>query len=573
MKNYIERILLTTVWLLSITGVGSVLHAQEGSYCISGCNGNTFIWSDDPNTLEYDNMVSGFHSTILKEADGSVKVWGQGAKANNTKINVPLVVSPANGFDYKGEILKVTLASIASTSNSGQQFAILTTDGLYMWGGTGVLVSATVKNTTAFGKVSVGGNANGLPAGVKPTDVKMLFGSYKTLGLVTCDGQAWMLSGMGGKDGKGDNNDSASTWTRVKTSTNTNLTNVVAMRGTYNAMMALTSTGELYTWGTATYLGNNTVASNNRYATKMVLPTGVTAKMIGMTYNRTTGDSWEGWTPVSTQGNSYYVLGTNGNLYALGNNKLKQLGDYSADSRNSWIRVKSNNSNSYMSDIIWFSPNEHDYGGHAAVSALTKSGKLWSWGSNDGQMIGGGSNTGAKDPIFMGRGLGNNDNLIAVETGGHTTMIVRECSMRYGYIGHRVNGSMGDATDASVFESKFNFDTTAEINLCGAPTAPVVQGTLKMCEGFTIDLKEAIFDDVALDDDLEWFTNVAGTIPVDDPSAVGPGTYYAAYKNNTCPNKPTTKVVVSYFVKGEDGFQKCTNGLLITNPMIYQRMK
>lgn len=561
-KNYIKQILLSTVFLLSIIGIGSKVYAQtEESYCIIGCNDNTFVWSDEPNTLEYDNMVSGFHSTILREADGTVKVWGQGAAANNQHQLSPLVVSPANGYVYKGEILKVTLASESSTSISGQQFAILTTDGLYAWGGTGRLFSTTVKNNSTFGKVNVANMINtnefGLPTGVNPLDVKMMFGSYKTLGIVTCNGQAWMLSDMGGKNGQGTNEDRGATWTRVQTASNTNLTNVVAMRGTYNAMMALTSGGEVYTWGTGTYLGNNSVASNsNRYATKMTLPTGVTPKMIGMTYNR----------QVRTQqGNSYYLLSTNGDLYALGNNNSRQLGDFSTTSRNTWVRVRSNNSTN-MSKIIWFSPNEHCYAGHAAVSALTEDGKLWSWGSNNGQMIGGGTDLTGKDPIYMGRGLADTDNLIAVETGGHTTMVVRECSMKYGYIGHRTRGSMGDGTSASVFESNFNFEYTAEINLCGAPTAPVVQGLLKICDGNNVDLEDARFENVALDADLVWSFDPEGqdVLTKEQSSSVGPGTYYAAYEGNTCAVIPTTKVEVRYLERGEEGFNQCTMADLYT---------
>src|SRR5690606_36468744 len=254
MKNYIKRTLSISVFLLSLLGFEA---KAQTSYCVTGCNSNTFVWAEDPNTIEYDNMVSGFHSTILKESDGTVKVWGQGASATGSVLTTPRAVTPANGYDYQGDILKVTLASTSSLG-SGEQFAILTTEGLYMWGATNHLVNTTVKGNSNFGKVSTtsGTNSYGLPTNVNPTNVKMMFGSYRTLGIVTCNGEAWMLSNIGGKNGVGNNNDGGATWTQVQTANNTNLTNVVAMRGTFNAMMALTSNGEVFTWGTGTYLGN-----------------------------------------------------------------------------------------------------------------------------------------------------------------------------------------------------------------------------------------------------------------------------------------------------------------------------
>lgn len=425
-----ELIRITVLWVVFFGG-GSIFAQTDDS--VSDCNDNTFAWTKDPNTIEYDNIVSGYHSTIVKESDGAVKVWGQRTSATGSDRLSPLEVTPANGYNYKGEILKVTLAS---TNGSTIQFAVLTTEGLYVWGRSNILISSALKSASTFNKVD-----NGLPSGVSPTDVKMLFGSYLTLGIVTFKGEAWILSSIGGKNGRGDNSKNNALWTRVQTARNTNLTNVIAMRGTRNAMMALTSDGEVYTWGTGTYLGDHSEPNNRGYATKMTLPK-VTPKMIGMTY--------------SSRGNSYYLLGTNGTLYSLGTNDLRQLGDFSVTARSEWVRVKSDHATD-MSCIAWFSPNEHDGSGNAAVSALTTDGKLWSWGSNAGEMIGGGPDTGGRNPMFMGRGLDEDDKLTAVETGGHTTMVVREGSKKYGYLGHKVNGSMGDGSTSDKKVSNFYF--------------------------------------------------------------------------------------------------------------------
>ncbi|MGV0940163.1 hypothetical protein [Empedobacter sp. ULE_I140] len=263
--------------------------------------------SSDPNTIEYDNIVSTFHASIAKEKDGSFKVWGQVSDSNGTgDLLVPTLIAPVNGFNYTGTALRATGGS---NSNSGHQFALLTTDGLYMWGTKNYLVSNTIKDNTAFGKISVNGKADGLPTGVTPSDVKMMFGSYGTLAIVTCTGEAWVLSFNGSKNGDGTTENTGTMWKRVKTSATENLNNVVAMRGTPNALFALTSDAKLYTWGTNTYV-NNGGASSRTYATEVTKPAGVTPKMIGMT--QTAGSS------ANLQ--SYYLLATNGKLYAMGDN-------------------------------------------------------------------------------------------------------------------------------------------------------------------------------------------------------------------------------------------------------------
>ncbi|PZU19543.1 MAG: hypothetical protein DI622_08830, partial [Chryseobacterium sp.] len=219
---------------------------------MSGCNPNTFVNSADPNTIEYDNLISVFHASLAKEKDGSFKVWGQVSNSNGTSdLLSPTLIAPGNGFNYTGTPLRVAAGSV---SNTGHQFALLTTDGLYVWGTTNTLVSSTIKTTSAFGKITINGKTDGLPAGVNPSDVKMMFGSYRTLAIVTCTGDAWVLSFNGSKNGDGTAEGTTNNviWHRVKTSLagNPNLDNVVAMRGTPNALFALTSDGKLYTWGT-----------------------------------------------------------------------------------------------------------------------------------------------------------------------------------------------------------------------------------------------------------------------------------------------------------------------------------
>ena len=36
----------------------------NAQYSVTGCNDNTFINSGDPNTIEYDDIISGFHASM-----------------------------------------------------------------------------------------------------------------------------------------------------------------------------------------------------------------------------------------------------------------------------------------------------------------------------------------------------------------------------------------------------------------------------------------------------------------------------------------------------------------------------
>lgn len=520
-----KNIYILTVFSLFITGI---LSGVKGQYCVSGCNSNTFVYSTDPNTLEYDNLISTFHSSLAKEKDGTFKVWGEGTAANGTgNLLSPTVIGPsttaAENFVYSGTPLKV---AAGSNSSGTRQFALLTTDGLYVWGTLGALVDASIKTATTFGKISVNGKTDGLPAGVVPTDVKMMFGSYRTLAIVTCTGAAWVLSFNGNKNGDGSAQVTTNNvWHRVKTANtgNPDLANVVAVRGTPNALFALTSTGRLYTWGTGTYI-NGSAAANRTYATEVTGPSGVTPKMIGMTQNGTL--------------QTYYLLGTNNKLYGMGDNGQRQLGDGSLTTRTTWVQPEKMTNQSgqglgVLENIVWFSANEHDNAnGVAAINVLTTTNKLWAWGSNSGNMIGGTTNGDVYDPIYMpgqtaaANGLNLTDEVVAVETGGHTTVNVKKCSQYFGYVGHKINGSMGDGTTAGGNPNTYSY-STAILVVCGADAGPRIQN-LNICQGTTANLNNAVQE--ANPSEVEWHaTNDVASPVITNVTAVGPGTYYGFF--------------------------------------------
>lgn len=443
----------------------NVLHAQ----CVApsvGCAGNdrsnSFMNATTPNSIEYDNVVSLFHSTMVRQADGRVLVWGDKISAGGSNVLAPQEINAANYTGLSGEILKF---AAGSEINTNSHHFILTTNGLYFWGtdhwgiGTG----------TSFQKLAIGGENNGLPTGVVPADVKMLFGTNRMLGLVTCSGEAYTLvaaTNTNTASAYGDGTTYAvannKVWHRVKKDASTNLDNVVAIRGNGRMnFMALTSTGEVYTWGQSNYLGNNNTYAVRNYATQMTLPSGITPKMIGMTASDAINTS------------AHYLLATNGNLYALGYNSERQLGNFTTTASNNWVQVKkSAAANDYLDNVVWISPNEHDLGytNTGAVSAITADAKLYAWGGNNRQMIGGGTGNNNINPTTNLGGLTSSDSIIAVETGGHTSIVVKKCSNYFGYVGHKTGGSMGDGTSTDADIPSYSF-TTSQLDICGASTA------------------------------------------------------------------------------------------------------
>ncbi|MCH5687614.1 hypothetical protein LWM68_27125 [Niabella sp. W65] len=83
---------------------------------------------------------------------------------------------------------------------------MLTTDGLFAWGTPGGVVNdAVAPNTTPQKLQATGGDpATGLPAGIAPGQVKMIFTAYQTLAITTCDGNVYMLSNLASGTPRGD---------------------------------------------------------------------------------------------------------------------------------------------------------------------------------------------------------------------------------------------------------------------------------------------------------------------------------------------------------------------------------
>ena len=439
--------------------------------------------NSDAATIEYDNFISCFHSTAARTANGTYEVWGEDIANNGTgNLLSPTVVNATNFPALTGDVLKVHLGS----NIVDEQGIVLTTTGLFAWSTEGVILHPNATTSSTFQKLTINGQTDGLPIGVDPLDVKMIFTTHLNLVIVTCSGSVYVLTQQGENAGRnltGTLTSAASLqWYQVQevTAGNPAISNVIAVRGNRNTLFALKSDGTLWTWGLETYLGNGTASATRTRATQMTLPSANPIKMIGVTRNDNDDEA------------SYYVVNANGNMYSLGNNSERQLGDWTTTERRSWVQPRyTSAAGPVMNNVHWISPNEHDPT-YPAVNVLNSDSTNYNWGESGGEMLGR-TGTGSFNPGIP-NGISITDKILAVETGGHTSMLAKKCEDYFGYVGHRINGSMGNGSAAGVFETTYSF-ATAVVFICGASTASVaVSGTPTLspgglyCNGTSTDL-------------------------------------------------------------------------------------
>ena len=527
----------------------------------------------------YDKIISGYHSSIALKDNGTYSVWGSYMQKTGAADQLsPQDINATNYTGLTGTIYKAALGG----KNAGAQVdqaILLTSDGLWAWGVVGNVLKSTVKSTATFARITSptggwGSTTLGLPTGVAPTDVQSIFATYQTLVLTTkivnnVGGDVYVLTqttlaveANGGTAATA----GSSAWQKVKTNSSTYLTNITAVRGqvsntSYNAFIALSSTGQVYTWGNSTYLGDASAVTARNYATQMTLPAEFSSsipKMIGVT---------GGIGTTNTTKNTYYILSNAGNLYSLGDNTQRQCGDFTTTERTSWVQVKKTAAaNDYLTNINFFSCQEHNTS-YPAIAAITSTGNLYTWGNNSSGMVGrtddgtasGTLTTASFDP---GVPVGFSGTAISVEMGGHTMVYIKEGSTQFCYVGHYTNGSMGDGTSGNNGSSsatvlKHDCNSTPNISICGYVPVAASTATSAISSDYitivadgsstaniTIQLKDALSNNLTSSGGVVVINTTAGTIgAVTDNNN---GTYSAVL---TSANAPGT-AILSYTING-----------------------
>ncbi len=356
-----------------------------------------------------------------------------------------------------------------------------------------------------------------------PADVIQMTASYQTLILLTTGGNVWVLTQAGANIQGNGAAAATTTWHQVKKDASTVLSGVTALRGqvsnsTYGAVMALCSNGDVYAWGNSVYLGNGTNYSAKNYATIMTLPAEFSSsnipKMIGVT---------GGVKGSSTVKNTFYLVSNLGSLYALGDNAKKQCGIFNTTEQKSWVKAKVNSTTEFT-NISYISVQEHD-ASYPGVAAITSTGNLYTWGENDGMMLGRASDGSTYDPGFPGGFTSGTDKAVSVEVGGHTLVYLREGSAQFCYVGHKVGGSMGDNTSTDTNVNTFNCSGTPNISICGyvPVAASAITSSISVAQSLitangistttiTIRLKDASGTNLTTSGGTITLTSSAGTL-------------------------------------------------------------
>jgi gliding motility-associated-like protein len=430
------------------------------SQCVTFCNTNAGIFSNnDAKNIAYDNMGSGFHSTFVAEKNG-FRVWGE--RMQNNGIGHHLAPVDINSTNFTGLTGTVYYVGIGSEWAGNVQLIVLTSTGLFASGTAGAVLSTAIKSTNSFQKITVNGKTDGLPSGITPDSIKMMFVTYRSIIITTCGGRVFVLSQDSNIRGDlGVSASSATVWSQVMRAAGQPLTNVIVARGTERVGFALSADSTIWTWGDNILLGNSTARVNRNFASQMTKPSGISGiKMIQATqfnYYYTHNQS------------SYYILGTDNKIYALGDNVNGQLGDNTTTNRIAWVNVLNPNGTT-VTDATWISANEHD-SNLPNFGFLRTNAQMLTCGNNSFAMIGRTNGitilTGATNNPALPTGIAASDTILFCEVGGHTSSYVKLNTLRYGYVGHRINGSVGDNTATDSTLTNVNFTIPPIINICG----------------------------------------------------------------------------------------------------------
>ena len=477
----------------------------------------------DPNS-PYDKIISGYHQSVALKTDGSYVAWGQDIlSTGSTPALTPIAITVTNYPNLTGTPLKATIGGEGSSGN--EQFILLTSTGLFAWGAEDMVLDTSLTSSAAFARISSPSNSEstGLPLGVSPSDVKMMVASFKTLSILTNNGNVWVLNQLSNNIQGDGGSLSEITWRQVKRNSTTFLTNVSSIRlqvstANENALMALTNDGEVYVWGSSVYLNDGVTATSKNYATLVTLPSEFNSvnqpKMIGVT---------GGVKDHAGTKNTFYVLSYNGTLYSLGDNSLRQCGDFTTTEARNWVVIERLNGTNF-NNIASISVQEHD-ASYPGVAAITNSGDLYTWGANGGKMLGRTTDGDTYDPgMPLGFSSGT-DKALYAELGGHTLVYLKEGSSQFCYVGHKIDGSMGDGTSASSFINTFDCAGTPSIAICGAvpvtadptkstiaanPTSIIANGT--STSTITVQLKDSSNANLTTSGGTVVITTTAGTL-------------------------------------------------------------
>ncbi len=424
------------------TGVG--VPVDEDSHC------------SDLNDLNSDTNLaqSTFHSTIVTTKEG-YSIFGQATNPSGSgNLLSPTPMTPENGFTYEGEIRLATLGGITGGFDNNQYF-ILSTKGLYVWGPTINMAIPTGWTTRArFSEIQ-------LPAGITPENIKNMSASFTNLLLLTKWGEVYIAAGNYTPVNPAVYGDGSTVidnqWHKAA------ISHVTSIKiNSFGQVLAVTNTGELYTWGDRTFLGDGSGSQIQSSPAQMTLPAAITQiRMTALTSPGSTGST-------NNADATYFVLGDDKRVYSLGGAASGILGTSSSVISTTWQTVKSpqeTTGTGYLENIKFITATVHD-NSPGAAGAVDERGTPYFWGQNGASRLGAPANMSSITLPRIPDGVTPEANdIIAVEMGGHVTPVVDRKLGKFGYVGHRTAGSMGiPGADGNL--AQYDFENTPVVDFC-----------------------------------------------------------------------------------------------------------
>ncbi|MBU3600726.1 DUF4347 domain-containing protein, partial [Polynucleobacter sp. 30F-ANTBAC] len=392
-----------------------------------------------------DFIVSGFHGAFYKADGGGYYVSGEFASPTAGGITTPLMVTPANGYNYTGTIIDVAIPSTAAG-----QFLLLTTDGLYAWGATGIGLAAGYTSSPSFQRITT-------PVDFIAADVKAMTASVSGVMFLMNDGTVRSVTTTT------DNSGHASTpdFSKVVDANGNAIAGITDLEYYQGSAFAYSaSTGKFYTWGASTYLGDGSALAARTTAVEMANPfasvPGVSAVQIGIS------------------GNTYFVLGSDGKVYVTGTNLSGGAGQNSTTAVLSWTTMRDTTgaAGTSLSNVQFISAQNSSNAGYSdSIGVILKDGSVLVLGSNSRSLLGIQSVPTILIPTAPTGSVAGRP-AYAVEVGGHfSSILLYGCSGLINGTGHNPGGAFGDGTTANRYEFA---ETLFLGNLAEACIAPAV---------------------------------------------------------------------------------------------------
>ncbi|MBW3518481.1 hypothetical protein [Flavobacterium sp. NKUCC04_CG] len=422
------------------TGVG--IPIDEDSHCLD--------MGDITN--DYGLIQSLFHMSMVRTKSG-FSIFGEHTSPSGVgNLLFPTEIIPSNGFNYGGDIIAGTVGG----GYSRVTCFVLSTAGLYTWGVKAQVPQPWRRSGRGFQSIP-------LPDGINPRDVKVISATASgfdmgSLVLLTKWGDVYVLA-AGAQQSAAVYGDGSTAidfaWHKVL------IGQVVSVKlfGTGTAM-ALTLNGDLFTWGSSIFLGDGSNETNSAVPVKMTLPNGV---------NRVIMTAMTGESSTLT----YYVLGDDKRVYSLGYNVggVLGIGIDGGAVRTSWQTVMSptgsgvGTGTGFLENIKFINGALHNpFSG--AAGAIDEDGVPYFWGSNEPTYVRLGFNGGNVTQPRIPNGItpGVHD-IMYIELGGHVTPVIDKKLGKYGYVGHKIAGSMGDGGQEATI-TVYDFTNTPVIDFC-----------------------------------------------------------------------------------------------------------